>query len=78
MVAGGILGGFALVPGFPTLIFIALGALVGGGGYLALSARDPAGADARQGDAAGGARRRPRPKPAARATARASSRSPSR
>jgi type III secretion protein V len=35
MVAGGILGGFAMVPGFPTLTFIALGVLVGGGGYLA-------------------------------------------
>src|SRR5690606_20999930 len=34
MVAGGILGGFALVPGFPTLTFVALGVVVGGGGYL--------------------------------------------
>jgi type III secretion protein V len=36
MVAGGILFGFALVPGFPSLTFIGLGALVGGAGYLLL------------------------------------------
>ena len=34
MVAGAILGGFALVPGFPTLIFTILGIVVGGGGIL--------------------------------------------
>jgi type III secretion protein V len=34
MVAGAILVGFALIPGFPTLIFLTLGAAVGGGGYL--------------------------------------------
>ena len=35
MVAGGILGGFALVPGFPSLIFVTMGVVVGGGGFLA-------------------------------------------
>lgn len=36
VVAGGILFGFALVPGFPSLTFIGLGTVVAGGGYLLL------------------------------------------
>jgi type III secretion protein V len=34
MVAGGILAGFAAVPGFPAITFLAMAAVVGGGGYL--------------------------------------------
>ena len=36
IVAGVILGGFALVPGFPSITFVVLGGLLGGGGYLIL------------------------------------------
>lgn len=34
MIAGGICVGFAMIPGFPTIVFLLLAAVVGGGGYL--------------------------------------------
>ena len=36
LAGGGLLFGFALVPGFPFLIFMTLGCLIGGGGYMKL------------------------------------------
>lgn len=42
MIACGILIGFALIPGFPTLVFLALAALVGGVGYYITRSRKSA------------------------------------
>ncbi|KAB0676891.1 EscV/YscV/HrcV family type III secretion system export apparatus protein [Aureimonas leprariae] len=50
MITAAILAIFAVIPGFPTLVFVALAIIVGGGGFLAAKTRKAAGKEGREGE----------------------------